>query len=195
MSGHDQRKCPVEGCEKLLKGRTLCVMHYKRKMRSGDTGEAAPRITRYETMDEKFIGLTERRGECVEWLGAKKTSGYGMIYLGDQKIAAHRYAWERANGPIPDGGVIDHKCFNPPCVNVEHLRVATVAQNCQNKEGPAKASRSGVRNVHWDGKAGKWFVRMEVNKKVLWGGYFTDVDEAEKAAIKMRRKVMPWSIR
>lgn len=38
----DYRVCTVDGCENLHKAAGLCGMHYLRKRRKGDVGEAAP---------------------------------------------------------------------------------------------------------------------------------------------------------
>lgn len=41
--------CSVEGCERSVKSRGLCQMHYFRLWRTGTAGEAAPRLVRYAT--------------------------------------------------------------------------------------------------------------------------------------------------
>lgn len=45
----------------------------------------------------------------------KRTNGVLEMY--------HRTVWIKANGPIPDGFEVDHKCRNRACCNVEHLQV------------------------------------------------------------------------
>lgn len=35
----------------------------------------------------------------------------------------HRYKWTLANGEIPEGYEVDHKCKNRACCNVEHLQL------------------------------------------------------------------------
>jgi len=69
----------------------------------------------------------------------KTTAGYGQVTTKERRgkaqiWLAHRAAWTFHNGPIPDGMVIDHKCFNHACVNPEHLRLLTRTQNNARKE-------------------------------------------------------------
>src|SRR5260221_9768017 len=42
---------------------------------------------------------------------------------------AHRYAYERVHGPIPEDLEPDHTCFNSICVNDTHLEAVTSQEN------------------------------------------------------------------
>ncbi|MCC6311335.1 MAG: HNH endonuclease [Trueperaceae bacterium] len=82
-------------------------------------------------------------GECWLWVGERTTDGYGRIHRrvvnpsGDQIIyAAHRVVYEMNVGPIPEGLVLDHLCFNPPCVNPDHLEPVTNRENLRRGIGP-----------------------------------------------------------
>lgn len=49
--------------------------------------------------------------------------GYFRKMIGPSTwVMYHRYVWERANGPIPEGYEIDHLCSNRACSNLEHLQ-------------------------------------------------------------------------
>lgn len=54
----------------------------------------------------------------------------------------HRLSYELFVGPIPDELVIDHKCYNPPCVNPDHLQVVTFRDNM------VKFGRTNIGAVH-----------------------------------------------
>lgn len=48
---------------------------------------------------------------------------------GGPTLLTHRVAWESANGPIPGGLRVLHRCDNPPCCNPAHLFLGTAAEN------------------------------------------------------------------
>src|SRR5699024_11332791 len=95
--------------------RGLCIMHYRRWQKHGDPlggGE------RYATPEEAFLARTEPIvGDpgCLIWTGVLDGSGYGRLRVNGRPVRAHRYAWEREHGPIPDGMFIDHTCWQRSC--------------------------------------------------------------------------------
>lgn len=73
----------------------------------------------------------EMHTPCVIWDGRLTREGYGRLDLpapGGQ-VYAHRHAYERVHGPIPDDLTTDHLCWNPACVNVDHMELVTRAEN------------------------------------------------------------------
>ena len=66
---------------------------------------------------------------CSWWQGAKDRDGYGQVGVGGKMVMVHRLVYEQLVGPIPEGLHIDHLCYNPACVNIEHLEPVTQAEN------------------------------------------------------------------
>jgi hypothetical protein len=73
---------------------------------------------------------------CWVWLGKITGRGYGAIPVGKTNHVAHRVFYERANGVIPDGLVLDHLCRNIRCVNPDHLEPVTSKENTLRGIGP-----------------------------------------------------------
>ena len=174
--------CTIEGCETKRYGRGWCEKHYTRWRRNGD-----PNVTqRYRDPADALAARTKRTGDCAVWTGATNNGGYGLILVDGASRAAHRVAWELANGPIPDGLFIDHACWNRACVNVEHLRLATRQQNNSNL-GTARPGRTLPRNVSMDGNGFR--VRVKKNGLVYEAGRFTDLAAATRAAADKRAEL------
>lgn len=87
-----------------------------------------------------------KNGECMEWAGSRNEHGYGGMRVDGVAIKAHRYAYELANGPIPDGMDVLHSCDNPPCCNPEHLSLGDAKKNAQEMVGRGRhaVSRYGT---------------------------------------------------
>ena len=183
-------ECTVEGCSRKAPQKGLCTMHYQRVQKTGSTEIDNPR---YTDPEEAFAARTAKDGDCITWTGLRNIHGYGVIHHGGKKIPAHRYAWERENGPIPEGMVIDHLCWNRACVEADHMRLVTQAQNTQNLSGPRVGSKSGIRGVSWRKDRNRWLVTAKVGGKTYSAGLFIDKEEAGIAAARLRAEVMTHS--
>ena len=129
--------CQIDGCGKPARHIGWCLSHYKRYNRYGDPLAGASR--HYKTPEEAFLARSLPRDTgCIEWVGSRDAKGYGQLRIDGKLIKAHRYAVERANGPIPDGMVVMHLCDNPKCVNIEHLQVGSQRQNVRDMDGKGR---------------------------------------------------------
>jgi hypothetical protein len=86
-------------------------------------------------------------GPCWEWRAGRDRKGYGRFHLradeneGKAETLAHRSAWSMANGPIPNGLQVLHRCDNPPCVNLAHLWLGSNAENRADMMAKGRAAR------------------------------------------------------
>lgn len=89
---------------------------------------------------------------CHDWTGAKDRDGYGRFRLGERVVAAHRFAYERTKGAIPEGMQVDHICTRRCCVNPDHLQVTTPEQNSAlSRTRAGNSSAYGWRDAQNDG--------------------------------------------
>lgn len=87
---------------------------------------------------------------CWLWRAATHQKGYGQFWTGSRKDGsgqmsqAHIWSWEQANGSVPDGLELDHKCRVRNCVNPEHLEPVTHRVNVL--RGQSTAAQAARRN-------------------------------------------------
>jgi len=65
----------------------------------------------------------------LAFTGASNGNGYRQFRYNDRNNYAHRYAWERVNGPIPAGMTVDHLCRVRHCVEVTHMELVDGVTN------------------------------------------------------------------
>lgn len=96
-------------------------------------------MSRPEVWLRRFMANVAAEDGCWIWQG-RTNQGYG-VYGGR---VAHREAYKRIIGPIPDGLELDHLCLRPACVNPAHLEPVTRAENARRRA----ANRTHCKNGH-----------------------------------------------
>ena len=113
-----------QAVRRIRSARTLSARTWAKVDKNGPTPDFSPQL-----------------GPCWIWTGARNQHGYGKTSLNGRTLPAHRFTWEDANGPIPDGLVIDHLCRVPPCVNPSHLEPVTTGENLRRGMHPSMVTR------------------------------------------------------
>lgn len=104
----------------------------------------------------KYVMLTSNPDKCWEWQASKYPNGYGRIWVDEAVRIAHRVAWKITYGVYP---ILDllHSCDNKGCVNPNHLREGTNAENL------AEAAERGLMQRgedRWNAKLNPDLVRL-----------------------------------
>jgi len=92
-----------------------------------------------------YWSRVNRTENCWNWDGAKR-GPYGGLHWDNKHLLAHRVSWQLANGEIPEGMCVCHKCDNPLCVNPEHLFLGTKTDNNKDRDSK-KRQATGERNA------------------------------------------------
>jgi hypothetical protein len=121
--------CKIDGCDRTAgTGRGMCHKHYKRWQINGHTdlttGQGCPDVR--ERLAFKSI---RSESGCLEWTGTLSHRGYGQTKVNYKYYSVHKLSWELANGPVPSGMYVCHKCDNPKCFEVSHLFLGTPQDN------------------------------------------------------------------
>lgn len=98
-------------------------------------------------LETRFWKKVNKTKSCWLWTASKHEFGYGIIGEDHSRntLKAHRVSWKLANGEIPPGLQVLHKCDNPSCVNPKHLFLGTQSDNV--KDMSRKGRHVGSRKL------------------------------------------------
>lgn len=189
-----ERHCTIDGCSKRHRARGLCATHLSRAKRHGDPRIATDPLAPSD--EERFLSKVEKSPDgCWLWTDTLTISGYGTFspFFGKRTQYAHRYSYQQFVGPITRAKpVIDHRCRVRSCVNPDHLRAVTSAENAQNLSLKSN-NRSGRRGVHYDRRRDSWYGRVRLSGKDFRTEQFKTIEEADRAVRSLRRQLFTHS--
>lgn len=133
---------------------------------------------------DKFFSAVNKTETCWLWTSNRNAHGYGKFNHEGVSRLAHRVSYEWANGAIPKGLMLDHKCHQTSCVNPAHLRPTTNKQNQENRSD--RRPDGSFRGVSFHKARGKWAARVRHNRKRYSAGYYSTAEEAAEAARQLR---------
>jgi hypothetical protein len=122
-----------------------------------------PEVAHYNLT--RFHGHYSADGDgCWTWRGSRSHRRDGALsygVFGKPKILAHRLAYIIANGAIPAGAVVRHKCDNVACVRPDHLEIGSQADNLRDmrERGRAHFNTFPVGTAHPNAKVNEAVVR------------------------------------
>jgi len=127
-------RCEISGCGNRRHAHGLCSSHYNRLRRHGDP--LAGRVAEGEPLAFLLSHVGHEGDGCVPWPYATLATGYGSVRYEGKTTRAHRLICELANGPPPESDLeAAHSCGVRGCINPNHLRWATKAENMADAVG------------------------------------------------------------
>ena len=182
------RICLFETCEREFYGRGYCRAHFEQVKKGKPLTPIRFQNRRGAPLRVRLDSLSVQAGECRIWIGYKNAEGHGRVRVNGKLAVAHRAAWELENGPVAEGMVVDHMCYNRACIEVSHLQVVTIKQNCENRAGAQPSSSTGIRGVRRE-PSGRYVAQVGHNGKRYYAGTFDTLEEADADAVALRNKL------
>lgn len=131
--------------------------------------------------------ISRGKASAGSFAGSRTDDGYLRIGINGIYFYAHRIIWSIMTGSDP-GDLVDHRDTDKSNDAWENLRLATDAQNNQNR-GSDKRNASGVKGITWNSFYGKWQAQIWANKKKVDFGRFDTVEDAAKAIAGKREEL------
>jgi hypothetical protein len=130
----------------------------------------------------KVLGRLRKDGTRKEIFTHKDKDGY---YKGNSQCypeeMRHRLIWFVVNGPIPEGLEINHKNKIPGDDRIQNLELVSRTENSRYTRLLKATNTSGFRGSFYHKRTEKWYSKIKVDKKAIFLGYFSSVEEAARA--------------
>jgi hypothetical protein len=149
-----------------------------------------------QTLKERFMDKVycDPNSGCWIWEGYEDSCGYGLffsplLYGKNRPGRANRGAYMLFKGHIPDGLCVLHSCDARLCVNPDHLRLGTHAENMQDMALRGRADRRGSRlPLGVRVRDGRIYGELKVSGKTRHLGLFRSIEEAAAAVLQAKNE-------
>lgn len=152
-----------------------------------EIGAELRRLMRYEPETGFFIRITNHR-KCIAGQVAGSTHADGRVFIGllGFRFAAHRLAVLWMTGRMP-ANEVDHINCDHSDNRWENLRECTSSQNKWNRRANF-SNGTGVKGVRYKKRRNKYEASFKVNRREIYLGSFSTLDEASRAISKARKE-------
>lgn len=115
----------------------------KRKKRKASAIRLKPKKQKASAIERFWRRVQIGSGDaCSLWTGKPDANGYGAVWIDGRLWKVHRFAWTLANGPIPRGQMVRHRCpGGPNRLCVKHLAIGTHEDNSADTVADGRAGR------------------------------------------------------
>jgi hypothetical protein len=142
-----------------------------------------------ETGDLRWKSLPKNfhRAKVGELVGTIGQKGYLVVGIDRKYYLVHRVIWKLMTGEDPVDQ-IDHEDTNRRNNRWRNLRPTENGPNIQNSR-LRRDNASGVKGVSWEASRSKWRASITVSGKLVRLGRFSNIADAEKAALAARSEL------
>ena len=123
--------------------------------------------------------------QCWNWTGKLNKKGYGRFRFNGVTWLAHRYSYAKLKGKI-GGMYVLHNCDNPSCINPNHLKLGTAADNAKDA---ASKDRMSKKLSHKDVKKILQLKKQGMNMKDITKLFNVEYSMISRICNGSRRKI------
>ena len=140
---------------------------------------------------EFFWKVSRRAVKAGDKAGKVNGRGYGTVGIDRKDYQSHRLAWLYVYGEWPDG-CIDHVNGIRTDNRISNLRIASSAENAQNRRFSRAGSKCGLIGVAWHKQLQRWQAQIKLRGVTKYLGLFDSPEEANAAYLKAKAELHPF---
>jgi hypothetical protein len=148
-------------------------------------------LLQYDPETGKFIWSVNMGTRIKAGTPAGHICDYKYITIYRKRYSAHRLAWLYIYGEFPIG-CIDHINGDTLDNRIANLRLATTAENSQNRYKAQKNNSHGSLGISYDKDKQLWRARIGLDGKRIYIGKFKTKEAAYEAYITAKRELHPY---